>query len=120
MIDKRVGRAILRFVEQHRGRATYREIRIGLTTSLNVPSELVIWNEVQILINTDKFLDNAGINPGDRDRLTVTLTSLGRSDLNQHDLNTMSFDPVPDGPAVGRDPRHDLGPSATKPKELEW
>lgn len=119
MIDERVGRAILRFVQDHRGRVNYRDIRTSLTANLNVTNELVLWNEVMELVR-DTLLDNGGIIPGDRDRLTVILTSAGRNLLNEYDADSISFDPLPDGPGLDRDPKHDLGPKDVKPKILEW
>ena len=119
MIDERVGRAILRFVQDHRGRVSYREIRTSLAENLGVTNELVLWNEVMELVR-DSLLDNGGIIPGDRDRLAVLLTSAGRNILNDHDADSISFDPLPGGPELDRDPKHDLGPKDVKPKILEW
>ena len=81
MLNETVGKMILRFIHGNHGRATYREIRSGLAINLGGPQELVVWNEVMQLIHEDRALDNSGVMPGDRDRLTVILTPQGRDML---------------------------------------
>lgn len=116
MIDARVARAVLRYVEGQQGSANYLQIRTALTATMGVANELVIWNEVQELINVDKALDNGGVNPGDRDRLTVTLQSPGRAILNRDKLESLSFDEPTTSPEDGNVPQK----PKPKPRELEW
>lgn len=110
MIDERVAMAILKCVEDHRGSVNYRQIRTALKATFS--NELVIWNEVQELINVEKALGNGGVNPGNRDDLTVMLRPLGRDMLRSYKLESLAFD----GPKDGSVPQK----QKPKPKIMEW